>query len=344
LFLNIYLGKQQTTLGENMKISYLNKIFVMMSLVTGIWVSPSAQAAVREYWIAAEQVSWDYAPAGQNLINSADGLGVWGQTRAYAKYRYIGYTDGSWSTPQQQPEWMGILGPQLRAVVGDTIKINFMNKTDRPLSMHPHGVLYDKDNEGADMDGAGASVQPNESFTYTWTVDKDAGPGPNDPSSIVWLYHSHVMAEEEINLGLIGTLVVTRKGMARSASDPTPRDVDQEFTSLFMIFNEENDEESGLKHAINGRIFGNLTGYETSLGKRVRWHLVALGNEVDNHTVHWHGQTVLDHGRRTDVVEVLPASMTSVTMVPRSPGDWLLHCHVNDHMMAGMSTRWHVLP
>ena len=65
--------------------------------------------------------------------------------------------------------------------------------------------------------------------------------------------------------------------------------------------------------------------------------VAALGNEQDNHTIHWHGQTVLDHGRRTDVIEVLPASMASVDMVPRSPGSWLLHCHVNDHMTAGMS-------
>jgi len=329
-----------------MNMRYVIRIFIMTVFAIAAGFSSAAQAAVREYWVAAEKTEWNYAPSGKNQINPEDGLGVWGRKVVYTKYRYIGYTDGSWSTPLPQPESMGILGPQLQAVVGDTIKVNFLNKTDRPLSMHPHGVLYDKDNEGADMDGAGASVRPNESFAYTWGVDEDAGPGPgpNDPSSIVWLYHSHVMAEEEINLGLIGTLVVTRKGMERSETDPAPKDVDQEFTSLFMIFNEENDKEKGLKHSINGRFFGNLEGYETQIGKRVRWHLVALGNEVDNHTVHWHGQTVLDHGRRTDVVEVLPASMTSVTMIPRSAGDWLLHCHVNDHMMAGMSTRWHVSP
>ncbi|MGZ5055799.1 MAG: multicopper oxidase domain-containing protein [Methylobacter sp.] len=143
------------------------KNFVMLILATGIWASYPAQSAVREYWVAAEKVSWSYAPSGQNLIHPEDGLGVWGKTQVYTKYRYIGYTDGSWSTPLPQPEWMGILGPQLQAVVGDTIKVNFLNKTDRPLSMHPHGVLYDKDNEGADMDGAGARVQPNETFTYT---------------------------------------------------------------------------------------------------------------------------------------------------------------------------------
>ena len=151
------------------------------------------------------------------------------------------------------------------------------------------------------------------------------------------------MAEDETNLGLISTIVVTREDKARSTSDPTPQDIDRELTALYMIFNEENDEESGLKHTINGRIFGNLAGYETRIGERVRWHLVALGNETDNHTVHWHGQTVLDHGRRTDVVEILPASMTSVDMIPRSAGNWLFHCHVDDHMMAGMSTHWQVI-
>ncbi|SFW26912.1 multicopper oxidase domain-containing protein [Nitrosovibrio sp. Nv17] len=310
----------------------------------GCWAVLPAQAAVREYWIAAEKAAWNYAPSGQNRIRPEAGLGVWGETLSYTKYRYVGYADGSYAKPLPQPEWMGILGPQLRAVVGDTLKVHFLNRTDRPLSIHPHGVFYSKDNEGADGDAAGAAVPPGKAHTYTWIVDEDAGPGPADPSSIAWLYHSHVMEEEEANLGLVGTILVTRGGMAHSDSNPAPRDVDQEFTALYMIFNEEEGNEGGMKHAINGRIFGNLEGYETRIGQRVRWHIVALGNETDNHTVHWHGQTVLVRGHRTDVVEVLPASMISVDMAPRSAGDWLFHCHVDDHMMAGMSTRWYVRP
>lgn len=327
-----------------MNSGYMNSIAGLIAFVLGCWMSFPAQAAVREYWVAAEKMPWNYAPSGRNQIKPGSGLGVWGETLTYTKYRYIGYTDGSYTKPLVQPEWMGILGPQLRGVVGDTLKVHFLNKTDRPLSMHPHGMFYDKENEGADGTGAGASIPPGKSYTYTWVADEDAGPGPTDPSSVVWLYHSHVMEDEESNLGLVGTLVITRQGMARSATNPAPRDVDQEFTSLYMIFNEEEGKEEGIKHTINGRIFGNLDDFETRLGKRVRWYVVALGNETDNHTVHWHGQTVLDHGRRTDVVEVLPASMTSVDMVPRSPGHWLFHCHVDDHMMAGMSTRWRVLP
>jgi FtsP/CotA-like multicopper oxidase with cupredoxin domain len=78
----------------------------------------------------------------------------------------------------------------------------------------------------------------------------------------------------------------------------------------------------------------------------VRWYVVGLGTEVDLHTAHWHGETVMEggwqFGRRTDVVELLPASMKTVDMKADNPGTWLFHCHVNDHIIAGMSTRWTV--
>lgn len=303
----------------------------------------TVQARVeRHYWIAVERVDWNYAPSGKNLIDPKAGLGVWGKTLVYPKYRYIDYIDGSYSTPLPETKWRGILGPELRAVVGDTLVVHLVNRGDIPVSMHPHGVQYDMDNSGGDP-GAGHEVKPGGSFAYTWQVDKAAGPGPNDPSSIAWLYHSHVHHDQsDIYAGLIGALVVTRKGMARSPHDPRPKGIDHEFTTLFMVFDEEQGEESGLKHALNGYIFGNLQGYEVRKGSRVRWHLLGLGNEVDLHTVHWHGQTVLDQGRRTDVVGLLPGSMVSVTMRPRSTGKWLFHCHVADHMHAGMMTHWHV--
>lgn len=301
-----------------------------------------AKGQVREYWIAAEKVQWNYAPSGKNMIRPEKGLGVWGKTTSYTKYRYVQYTDASYSVSVKQPEWMGILGPQLRAEVGDTFKIHFKNNADKPLSMHPHGMHYTEDNDGADMRGLGGVIQPQQSYTYTWTVDKEAGPGPMDPSSIVWLYHSHVNPVEEIYDGLIGTIVITRKGMARSKEDPRPKDIERSFTALFMVFDEENGEEGGLMHAINGYIFGNLQGLEAFSGERVRWHLVGMGTEVDLHTAHWHGETVLNAGRRTDVINLLPSTMVSVTMNARNIGNWLFHCHVTDHVTAGMKTRWKV--
>ncbi|MDE0685291.1 MAG: multicopper oxidase domain-containing protein, partial [Candidatus Poribacteria bacterium] len=117
----------------------------------------SAEAATREYWIAAEKVEWNYAPSGQNLIRPEMGLDVWGKALVYEKYRYFQYTDNTYTTQVEQPIWMGILGPQLHAVEGDSVKVHFLNRADKPLSIHVHGLQYDEDNEGADMKGSGGA-------------------------------------------------------------------------------------------------------------------------------------------------------------------------------------------
>ena len=46
---------------------------------------------------------------------------------------------------------------------------------------------------------------------------------------------------------------------------------------------------------------------------------------------------------REDVYDLFPGVFATVEMVPDSTGDWLLHCHVNDHMVAGMETLYSVL-
>jgi manganese oxidase len=95
--------------------------------------------------------------------------------------------------------------------------------------------------------------------------------------------------------------------------------------------------EEGQRHTINGYIYGNLPGLEMNEGERVRWYLFGLGSETDLHTPHWHGLRVVEEGvRRTDTVELLPASMKVADMVADNPGDWLFHCHVAEHMANGM--------
>ena len=57
-----------------------------------------------------------------------------------------------------------------------------------------------------------------------------------------------------------------------------------------------------------------------------------------------HGNTVLANNQRTDVLNMAPAQMMTVDMVPDNPGTWLYHCHVSDHMHAGMSALYQVDP
>jgi FtsP/CotA-like multicopper oxidase with cupredoxin domain len=336
----------------------------------------------RTYYIAADPVNWDYAPDGIDDISGKPfdqdedvfvGRGEHRIGKTYRKALYREYTDESFSELKQRPkdqDYLGTLGPLIRAEVGDTIKVHFKNDTDFPASMHPHGVFYKKDSEGAPyQDGTSGKknksddvVKPGEEYTYTWEVPKRAGPGPNDPSSIMWMYHSHVDESDDTNTGLIGPIIVTRKGMA--GEDGSPKDVDREFVTMFTIFDENTshyldynikhfagdpkgvdreDEgfiESNLMHSINGYVFGNMPLMKMKKGEKVRWYLMGMGTEVDLHTPHWHGNTVTVMGMRTDVADILPATMVVADMVPDDPGIWFYHCHVNDHIDAGMTARY----
>jgi manganese oxidase len=124
----------------------------------------------------------------------------------------------------------------------------------------------------------------------------------------------------------------------------SPNDVDREFAAAFFIFNELNDREAGLMHGVNGYIFGNLRGLVMQNGERFRWYLLGMGNEVDLHSPHWHGKTVKVGQHHTDVVELLPGSMVTADMLADNPGTWMLHCHVADHIDAGMLTTYTILP
>ena len=118
--------------------------------------------------------------------------------------------------------------------------------------------------------------------------------------------------------------------------------------TAFFIFDELEGEEPGLMHAINGYIFGNLKDLVMHSGDRVRWYVLGMGNEIDLHSPHWHGKTVRvggpQIGRRTDTVSLLPGSMITADMAADNPGEWMLHCHVSDHVAAGMLTSYQILP
>jgi manganese oxidase len=322
-----------------------------------------AARTIRHYYVAAEDVAWDFAPSNQNLMHCHDRAGCpipapWTDSHVFNKTRYIEYTDGTFTEKKPQPEWLGVLGPVIRAEEDDTVVVRFCNKSVKgSFGMHPHGFRYDKNSEGAHYSGVqggqpagiGSQVAPGSCFTYSWLADHDSAPAAGDVSSKVWWYHSHVDEPAETNLGLLGPIIITRKGLARS--DGSPSDVDREFVTAFVIFNElpdKRDPEPGLMHSINGYIFGNLKGLVMKNGDKVRWHTMGMGNEVDNHTAHWHGKTVTvgagPAARRTDVVELLPASMVTADMIADNPGEWMYHCHVADHVEAGMMTSYQILP
>lgn len=383
-------------------------VFVALILATtlsgcsrGPQPATDAKSKVHTYYVAADEVDWNYTPSGLDQMMGMDFMGYAkvvterGPHRigtVYRKALYREYTDETFTKLKPRPagsEYLGMLGPILRAEVGETIRVVFRNNGTHPFTMHPHGVFYKKDSEGApyadgtsEGDKKDDGVPPGQTHVYTWEVPERAGPGPQDPSSLVWLYHSHAMDLKDVESGLIGAIIVTRRGMADQ--NGRPKDVDKEFVNLFMIFDENaswyldhniqtfttdpkgvNKVESGppfvdegsvmtldltgfvasnLKATINGYMYSNMPMMTMKKGERVRWYLITVGQVFNFHTPHWHGNVVMQAGRQTDVISIAPAQMETVDMIPDDPGTWMYHCHIADHMHAGMVANYKVEP
>lgn len=359
-----------------------------------LFVLPSASEGKRSrervYYVGIVEDWWDYAPSGKNLLN---GKAIEDDVHAsvflksgpryvgsiYKKAMYRQYTDDTYSSLAPRPEWLGFLGPILRAEVDETIVVHLKNFASRNYSVHPHGVFYEKNTEGALYpDGTSDSlkkddaVPPGGSYTYRWEVKPEFAPTDDDANCLTWVYHSHFDAPKDIASGLIGALLTCKKGILKTAKEIVPskpesarNDVDQDVFLMFNVVDEnlswyledniqncsdptgvDPDDpdflESNLMHAINGYMFGNLPGIKLCQNRAVAWHLFGMGNEVDIHSAFFHGNTLLDRGHRTDVLSLFPATFATAEMTPKTGGKWLLTCQVNDHLQAGMQAFYEV--
>ncbi|KAM4726146.1 ferroxidase HEPHL1 isoform 2-T2 [Anableps anableps] len=348
----------------------------------------------RVYYVGINEDDWNYAPSGKNLLNDVNieddehasiflERGTHRIGSVYKKAMYREYTDDTYSHQAPRPDWLGFLGPILRAEINDVIVIHLKNFASRNYSIHPHGLFYMKDTEGALYPDKTSnalkeddSVPPGGNYTYRWEVKPRFAPTDDDASCLTWVYHSHIDAPKDVASGLIGPLITCKKGILRNPGSQVShsnstlksvrKDVDQDIYLMFSVvdenlswylednikrciepdevFSDDPDfEESNLMHAINGYTFGNLPGIKLCQHRPVALHLFGMGNEVDIHSAFFHGNTLLDRGHRTDTISLFPATFATATMVPKMRGKWLLSCQVNDHLQAGMQAFYEVL-
>lgn len=183
---------------------------------------------VRTYYIAAEEIEWDYAPSGWDnwlslplkLSPRAD-AGDYNDFSIGTKWHkavYREYTDASFTERTAQPAWQGIQGPTIRAEVGDMVEILFVNRLrTHYASMHSMGLSYSKNSEGAVYEFAnetvtGDAVPPKGGcWVYKWMVPESSAPNQNEPA-IMHSYHSYVSIQEDLNAGLLGPQITYQRG------------------------------------------------------------------------------------------------------------------------------------
>jgi hephaestin len=318
----------------------------------------AAHGQTRTYYIAADEVSWDYVPgsrdeiAGLPYADTAFFVRVPARPVAtvYKKVLYQEYTDSTFRTLKPRPaEWqhLGFLGPLIRGVVGDTIRVVFRNNGNRPYSVHPHGVFYDKNAEGVPYndgtsggDKADDGVAPGATYVYLWPVPERAGPGPMDGSSVMWMYHSHVDEVRDINTGLFGPMIITARAKARP--DGSPTDVDREIVASFMQVEEQDSwlEQENFRPSPDSLFKFGPKPNPSLRQEGYPWFVKFTINGFV------HGSMPLSdlNGMRTDVAQLAMMQMATADMVPDNVGTWLFHCHVSFHNEEGMAVRYRVLP
>ncbi len=282
-----------------------------------------ADAATREYWIAAVPVTWNVVPNARNAIEGGR------FTRSQTVFRTVVYrefTKGFGKPRPNGPGNQGIQGPLIRARVGDTVLVHFQNLDtlrNQPHSLHFHGFRYRVGSDGAyipGFSGPGANVKPGQSFTYRLVAEEG--------SVGVWPYHDHSPSMmESIHGGLFGAVSI----LGRDERAP-----DREFVVYLS-------SQLGFM-TINGRAFvGNTPVFKAKVGELVQWNVLTLGDDFHTFHVHGHRWTQPD-GTPRDTQVLGPAESFRVRWLEDTPGTWLYHCHVEDHMMNGMIALYRVRP
>ncbi len=204
-------------------------------------------------------------------------------------------------------------GPQLRAEVGDRIRIILTNELPEPTTLHSHGLFVPPDMDGVPVISQPA-IMPGESFTYEYTL-RNAGSH---------MYHSHFMAEHQVPMGLLGAFVVT---------DPDAADEPEADQDIAMILND-----GPLGFTIDGKGFPATAPIVAKQGELIRIRYMNEGLQI--HPMHLHGipQLVIAKDGWTlpephfeDTVLVAPGERIDVLVDASEVGTWAFHCHVLTH-------------
>jgi manganese oxidase len=201
-------------------------------------------------------------------------------------------------------------GPELRAELGDRVRVILHNEMSEPTTIHFHGLLLPNNMDGVPVISQPA-VMPGESFTYEFEVRNTGS----------HMYHSHFMAAHQVAAGLLGAFVV---------NDPADPVVDVDYV---MVLND-----GPLGYTLNGKSFPATEPIVARLGQTVRIRYMNEGFQI--HPMHLHGMPqqiiardgyLLDQPYTQDTVLVSPGERVDVLVEATEPGLWAFHCHVLTH-------------
>lgn len=213
-----------------------------------------------------------------------------------------------------------IPGPTIRVREGDRVRINFLNATDHPHTIHFHGI-----HPGA-SDGVFEPVAPGGRFVYEF----DAEPFG------VHLYHCHVMPlAKHIAKGMYGAFII----------DPAQgwKKADHEFVMVMNGFDVDFDNANEI-YAVNSIPFHyDKNPIHIKVGELVRIFLVNILEFDPINSFHLHANffnyyptgTSLVPAEFTDTISQMQAQRGMLEFSYKYPGKYMFHAHKTEFAELG---------
>jgi manganese oxidase len=350
--------------------------YALLRSPTSAWL-PVYHAQVRQYYIAADPIVWNYTPSGTNELT---GVPLGSKTKdlyvepgpihpltyvngtypmeTFLKCAYQGYTDGTFSTLLARPSsqaYLGIAGPVIYAAVGDTVRVEFRNSCPFTTSLSAPGVGANDSGTGPNSNGF--SVAPGATWNYSWPIPASAGPGPSGPGSVMWMYSDGAAPLNGTDTGLFGAIIVSSPADANP--NGTPADVAANVVLLLGQMDESQSpyfaynlahyvpddyalNSSYVRYAINGFNFGNLPMVTLTEGEHVRWYVGDIG--AASVVPSWWGNTLVEGGANVAAVGLAAGASVGLDMWTNNSGVWLVDSAVPGDLTGGMEARYTVLP
>jgi manganese oxidase len=220
-----------------------------------------------------------------------------------------------------------IPGPTIRATEGDRLRINFLNGSAHPHSLHFHGIHQ------ANMDGVYEVVQSGERFVYEF----DAEPFG------VHQYHCHVMPlAQHIAKGLYGAYIVDPKQGWPAA--------EREFV---MVMSGNDIDFDGVNDFYNVNFVPfhyDVNPIQIKVGELVRIFLVNMLEFDLLNSFHLHANffqwyptgTSLVPSELTDTIILGQAQRGMLEFRYKYPGKYMFHAHVTEFAELGWTGAFQV--
>ena len=227
-----------------------------------------------------------------------------------------------------------IPGPTIRCTEGDRIRINFINGSDHPHSMHFHGV-HPVEMDGVPGTGPGGSVASGESFVYEFDADPFG----------IHLYHCHVFPlARHVAKGLYGAFIVDPVG----GRPPVDHEMIMVMHGLDIDFDDGNDF-----YAVNGIPFHyQKHPIQFKVNETVRIYLVNILEFDLINSFHLHANffnyyptgTSLIPTEFTDTIMQTQAQRGIIEFSYKFPGMFMFHAHNTEFAELGWTGMFEVLP